>query len=156
VSDVQLRDMTVPEFERFRKWAIDDYAAEKVRSGAWLEDLASMLAERATDNLLPKGLETPGTWLLAGEAERLGTIGFVWVNLPSIEALGAWIYYIEVPPSYRRRGFGHALVDALANRLNEQGCPSIHLNVFSDNVAARKLYESCGFMEESVTMKREL
>lgn len=119
-------------------------------------DLAEMLAERDTANLLPGGIETPGMWLLAGDDAELGTIGFLWVKLPSIEALGAWIYYIEVLPQYRRRGLGRALVDALTHRLDEQGCRSLHLNVFSHNAAARKLYESCGFEEESVTMKRKL
>jgi ribosomal protein S18 acetylase RimI-like enzyme len=153
---MRLRKMTAEEFQQFRRRAIDSSADRKVRSGDWPEALASSLAVADTDALLPDGLETDGTLLLAGEADDVGTFGFVWVRLPNPSSLNAWVYYIEVLPAYRRRGLGRELLGRLEERLEPEGCVAIRLNVVAANHAARGLYKSAGFEPDSLTLRKRL
>ena len=57
----------------------------------------------------------------------------------------AEVYEVVVAPAHRRRGLGHALLAALATSARAAGARKIHLEVAADNLAARALYEGCGF-----------
>ena len=59
-----------------------------------------------------------------------------------------WINEVGVAPGYRRRGIARSLLEALRERGRELGCRSAWVLTERDNVAARRLYESCGGREE--------
>jgi [ribosomal protein S18]-alanine N-acetyltransferase len=94
----------------------------------------------------------PGT--LAGEigfadednlvlADGAGTAGFgqlVW--RPGGRA---HLARVIVRPDARGRGYGRVLVSALVERAASRGARLATLNVYSENQAARRLYESAGF-----------
>src|SRR5277367_247311 len=61
--------------------------------------------------------------------------------------LGNYISWLFVHPAHRRKGVATALVRAITTRLNGP----ITLNVATENIAARSLYERLGF-----TVEREL
>jgi len=88
-----------------------------------------------------------GLWkplaILAGEQ----TVGFVmWAVDPDDQS--GWIGSLVIGREYQRRGYGRAAVLALLERLRrEQGCPTAALSYAADNVAARGLYASLGFVE---------
>ena len=50
-----------------------------------------------------------------------------------------------VDPANRRQGLGRVLVEAILALTSLQKAGSVFLDVAEDNVAARALYESCGF-----------
>jgi GNAT superfamily N-acetyltransferase len=52
-----------------------------------------------------------------------------------------------VPPEFRGRGHGRALVAAVEQWARERGAPRVVLWVLPDNDGARALYESCGFRD---------
>lgn len=60
-----------------------------------------------------------------------------------------WINEVGVAPAYRRRGFARALLDALKKRGRDLGCRIAWVLTEPDNIAARRLYESCGGREEA-------
>ena len=57
----------------------------------------------------------------------------------------AEIITVGVHPDARRTGIGIALIGVMEADLKKQGIKHIFLEVAEDNVAARALYEQCGF-----------
>jgi ribosomal-protein-alanine N-acetyltransferase len=55
-----------------------------------------------------------------------------------------------VAAASRREGLGKRLMFASLEALSRQGVSSVHLEVRASNVAARKLYESAGFVDAGV------
>jgi RimJ/RimL family protein N-acetyltransferase len=59
----------------------------------------------------------------------------------------ATLYGMYVPPAFRQRGFGRALVQAvLEAAAAHPGTRLVQLTVTDVNAAARRLYERCGFV----------
>jgi len=56
------------------------------------------------------------------------------------------ILTLGVMPACRRRGVGRALLCAILDRARRQSIPSIVLEVAADNAAARRLYNTAGFV----------
>lgn len=56
------------------------------------------------------------------------------------------ILNVAVDPDYQRLGLGRALVEMLLEEARGQGVAQIILEVRENNAAARKLYESLGFV----------
>ena len=55
------------------------------------------------------------------------------------------IHDLGVVPSFRGRGIGRALLAAVEAKARELGCCKVTLEVLSDNVRARAIYERAGF-----------
>ena len=85
---------------------------------------------------------TLSLWLVAVEDDRV--IGYVG----SQTVLG-WtdIMNVAVHPDHRRRGVAEALIRALMERLRQNKCESLTLEVRASNAGAIALYEKLGFTE---------
>ena len=83
--------------------------------------------------------------LIAQEASQ--PLGFL---LAQIAADEAEIINIAVAPAARRRGIGAALVSEAAARARKAGAHKMFLEVASDNIAARALYERQGFVQVGI------
>jgi ribosomal protein S18 acetylase RimI-like enzyme len=57
---------------------------------------------------------------------------------------------IAVDPAWQQKGVGRALIDAAAAEARRRGARRLTLRVFAPNEAARRLYESAGFVVEGV------
>jgi ribosomal protein S18 acetylase RimI-like enzyme len=57
---------------------------------------------------------------------------------------------LAVHPARQRRGAGRQLVQACIEQARSRGARKLSLRVLGGNVAARRLYESCGFTVEGV------
>lgn len=57
---------------------------------------------------------------------------------------------IAVLPAYRRRGFGAAVLSALAAYAYERGAQTVHLEVRASNAAAIALYTRFGFVCDGI------
>jgi ribosomal protein S18 acetylase RimI-like enzyme len=149
--------MTRVEFEAFRSRLVREYAAEHVRAGNWTEDEAEARSAEQTDELLARGVDTPGMLLLMAETSGGETVGHVWVGLERRPGFpGAWIYAIEIATHERGKGYGRALLRAAERETARHGVRTIGLNVFGPNTVARNLYESAGYEVASLQMHKEL
>jgi GNAT superfamily N-acetyltransferase len=61
-------------------------------------------------------------------------------------ALDAYLEELYVVPERRGHGLGRALLEASMEHARERGAARIDLNTSEDDVAARALYESAGFI----------
>ena len=157
MDNLVVRPMTPGEFEVLRSRLVGEYAAEHVRAGNWTEDEAEARAAEQTDELLPRGVDTPGMLLLMAETADGKQIGHVWVGLERRPGFpGAWIYSIEIAPDQRGKGYGRALLLAAEQETALRGVKAIGLNVFGPNTVARTLYESAGYQVASLQMHKEL
>jgi len=57
---------------------------------------------------------------------------------------------LAVHPAHQRCGVGRRLVEACIEQARSRGARKLSLRVLGGNVAARRLYESCGFTAEGV------
>jgi ribosomal protein S18 acetylase RimI-like enzyme len=57
---------------------------------------------------------------------------------------------LAVHPARQRCGVGRRLVEACIEQARSRGARKLSLRVLGANVAARRLYESCGFTVEGV------
>jgi RimJ/RimL family protein N-acetyltransferase len=57
---------------------------------------------------------------------------------------------IGVVKPYRGRGIGKSLIESALQSARASGITRIELTVRTDNAAAKKLYESCGFVDEGI------
>jgi [ribosomal protein S18]-alanine N-acetyltransferase len=73
--------------------------------------------------------------------ERLGFI------LDLILAGEAEIFTLCTAPAARRQGIARALIEHLFARARRASARSVGLEVAADNIAARAVYEQCGFMQ---------
>ncbi len=62
-----------------------------------------------------------------------------------------FLYELGVSPGFRGRGFGRALVTALANLARERGCYGMWVLTEDDNDAALATYTRAGASRESTT-----
>jgi ribosomal protein S18 acetylase RimI-like enzyme len=157
MDNLHVRPMTRVEFEAFRSRLVREYAAEHVRAGNWTEDEAEARSAEQTDELLARGVDTPGMLLLMAETSGGETVGHVWVGLERRPGFpGAWIYAIEIATHERGKGYGRALLRAAERETARHGVRTIGLNVFGPNTVARNLYESAGYEVASLQMHKAL
>jgi len=145
-----------------------------------LRAVADLIAEAFRDDMDPAGeravreMRLAGRWaFLFGWLDRLSppgegiAPGFVWieddrlVGNASVRRIGSlgrgWmIGNVAVKPEWRRRGIARSLMEAALNLARSQYGEWIALQVRSDSLAAKSLYESMGFQAtgESVQYRR--
>lgn len=108
----------------------------------------------ALHDALFAGTHTPGHRLAEGQdrvvmVARIGAalVGYVAAER-QLDGTG-YLDYLGVAPPWRGQGVGHTLVDAAVEVLVAgYGCQEVHLTVRESNTAARRLYASCGFVQE--------
>ena len=66
-----------------------------------------------------------------------------------------WVWDIEVDEAWRGRGLGRAAMELAEREARGRRCIEIGLTVIADN-RARRLYESLGYREASVRMRKPL
>lgn len=87
------------------------------------------------------GLSFRGGLALAGDQVRGGRTA----SLPGADCPAA-VLSLAVDPEWQGRGVGRRLLAAGLSRLRALDCPCVRLEVRPDNQAARRLYESAGFI----------
>ncbi len=56
-----------------------------------------------------------------------------------------YVYYVAVPPRFRRQGIGGILLDEAISRFSRAGLREVYAGVEEDNVESRALFGSRGF-----------
>ena len=67
------------------------------------------------------------------------------IGAPVTGGGAAWVIRLGVLPSFRGRGLGRALMEALEERFRAAGMQELSLSVHPENRPARSLYDSLGY-----------
>lgn len=158
MTELTLRPMGDAEYEAFHLKLGAEYAKVNVEAGNWLEEESLELSQKALDQLLPQGRQTPRVLLLSADNSAGEYVGYVWIGLdrPGTSKPGAWIYDIEVAQEQRGKGYGRALLRAAEEETLRNDVLALGLNVFGNNHVARKLYESSGYSITQIAMSKQL
>ncbi|MFJ3585641.1 GNAT family N-acetyltransferase [Streptomyces sp. NPDC090127] len=144
-SGIEVRPMTPAEFGPWEVEARESYARSWVERGV-AEDRARAKSEAAHRQLLPEGLDSPGTAIHV--AVRDGeTVGHVWTADRELEpgVHGSYVYGIAVAEGHRGHGYGRALMLVAEGVALGAGARLLGLHVFAGNTPAIRLYESLGY-----------
>ena len=157
-NNVRFIELDDGPYREYRKDLVRDYAADKVRAGAWSQAEAEGRAARDVDGLLPEGPATRGHFLYSVKDDSTGAeVGTVWFALrnsgvgPSV-----WIYDIIINEDFRRKGYASRTLELVEDRARALGAKSVELHVFGHNQGARALYEKVGYKETSITMAKPI
>lgn len=108
------------------------------------EIAAQSLAEAWSEKAFEQELSNPSATVFVAVSDG-EVIGFGGVQKVLDEA---YITNIAVKNSFRRKGAGAAILDAIINDCN--GCAFVTLEVRVSNTAAIKLYEKSGFVSQGI------
>ncbi|QKV91654.1 GNAT family N-acetyltransferase [Streptomyces sp. NA02950] len=143
-----IRSLTEAEYPAWYAHERADYVKDLLERGL-SEPQAEAKAEHDCATLLPRGRETPGTWLrvLVHDGAEVGTL---WVALREgrADAAGtgeAYVFSVEVAEEHRGRGHGRTLMLAAERDTLAAGARSLGLHVFGGNTPALRLYASLGY-----------
>ena len=155
---VKLEPMSEDEFSEWRENHSQDYAEEKIKSGAWSAEEAPRLADEEYTRLLPQGLQTADNFLYTAVDEATSEkVGHIWFTKMTYGGQTfAFVYDLIIFDEFRRRGYGEATMLALEEKVREQGLDSIGLHVFGHNHAAKALYEKIGYEITDLNMQKKL
>ena len=121
---------------------------------ALFDRVAADVFDLAVDrDRLMRYLAAPGHFMIVALAggEIVGQCAAVIHRHPD-KANELYIDEVGVAPAWWRRGIARAMLDAMIVLGREQGCKEAWVGTEHDNVAARRLYESCGAAAEDFVM----
>jgi ribosomal protein S18 acetylase RimI-like enzyme len=148
--------MTAAEFDSWRAESLESFAEDLARAMDRPLVAARMRAAAQYEELLPDGLDTPGSHLLVVETEAGERVGIVWLGPHPTRADRGFIYDVTIEQTARGRGYGRAAMLAAEALLREEGKAAVDLNVFGFNTIARHLYESMGYEVVATQMTKKL
>jgi RimJ/RimL family protein N-acetyltransferase len=158
IDNISLVELDDAPYRAYRDHLVRDYAADKVRAGAWSESEAQIRAAKDVDGLLPEGPATQGHFLYSVREDAADAeVGTVWFALRD-SGVGryVWIYDIIINESFRRRGYASRTLELVEARAKELGAKSVELHVFGHNQGAQALYEKVGYSVTSITMAKQV
>ncbi|WP_428945323.1 GNAT family N-acetyltransferase [Pantoea sp. FN060301] len=153
---IGFKTMTAEEFSAFLQYLIPDYAEDIASSYRLLKEDALKQAQNEIAASLPEGPETSGHVLLSifyHNAVAEHHVGYFWYK-PDEPSKSAFIYDFYIFPTHQNKGLGSASMQALENRLREQGFTQIKLRVAAGNDRAKHVYESNGFQVNGFNMNK--
>ena len=158
IDNISLVEFDDAPYREYRDHLVRDYAADKVRAGAWSESEAQIRAAKDVDGLLPEGPATQGHFLYSVREDAADAeVGTVWFALRD-SGVGryVWIYDIIINENFRRRGYASRTLELVEARAKELGAKSVELHVFGHNQGAQALYEKVGYSVTSITMAKQV
>lgn len=155
-ESVTLVEMDEASFREYQRHLARDYAADKVRAGAWPTDEAEDRAAKELEGLLPDGTLTRDNFLYSVKDESIpAEVGILWISSRDVGADRAlWIYDIIVHDRFRRRGYASRILHLVEDKARELGASKVELHVFGHNQGARALYEKLGYDPTSIVMAK--
>ena len=158
IDNISLVELDDAPYRAYRDHLVRDYAAHKIRAGAWYESEAQIRAAKDVDGLLPEGPATQGHFLYSVREDAADAeVGTVWFALRD-SGVGryVWIYDIIINENFRRRGYASRTLELVEARAKELGAKSVELHVFGHNQGAQALYEKVGYSVTSITMAKQV
>jgi ribosomal protein S18 acetylase RimI-like enzyme len=151
-----VRRMTAEEYADWEDGCILSYADDVSKANDIPLEVALDRARTQFTELLPHGLDSPGTWLMRVLDEGGEPVGVLWLG-PHRERDGViYVYDVEIDEPHRGRGLGRAAMLAAERLVRESGAHEIGLNVFGFNEPAKRLYDSLGYRVIATQMTKVL
>ena len=115
----------------------------------WVASNVKSLAQSAfepDDQLVPLGVYNNDTM-----------VGFVMYGHPLHEERRVWaISRLMIDKAHQGKGYGRAAMKAVIQRISaEPDCDNIYISYEPDNIAAAKLYENLGFIDDGQKVGNE-
>jgi ribosomal protein S18 acetylase RimI-like enzyme len=151
--------MTFAELDegQFALWLIDanaDYVRERIAAGDSRAEAESNAAA-SFQHLIPGGQRAPGQ--LMGRVHVAGhEVGFLWIGPRDTDPTRWWVWDISINEERRGQGHGRATMELAERLAQEHGATTLGLNVFGHNHVARTLYQSLGYEENAIQMRKSL
>lgn len=141
---VMVHPMTADEIAVYFSGSVETFADETMAADPSLTREAALVNSREVhERILPQGVDTPGHDLLVAlDAVSRRRIGIAWLHH---EEQAAFVYDVEVDEAERGKGYGRALMDAVAEHVRGLGMEVLGLNVFGHNHIAHSLYGALGY-----------
>jgi ribosomal protein S18 acetylase RimI-like enzyme len=157
-DNVRLVELDDAPYREYRKHLVRDYAADKVRAGAWSKSEAEGRAAKDIEGLLPDGPATRNHFLYSVREDAAGAeVGTVWFAFRDAGVgRSVWIYDIIIHENFRRKGYASRTLEFVEVRAKELGAKSVELHVFGHNYGAQALYEKEGYSVTSITMAKPI
>jgi ribosomal protein S18 acetylase RimI-like enzyme len=130
------------------------YIQERINSGDTPEEAtanADLSLERSFPGGSPGALQMVGRVLCGSEH-----VGELWIGPFGSDPRRWWVWNIVIDEQKRARGYGRKTMILAEELAAARGATSIGLNVFAHNSVARHLYQSLGYEETSVQMRKVL
>lgn len=83
-------------------------------------------------------------------------VGYLWIGPARTDQQRWWVWDIVINDDQRGRGLGRQAMLLAEELARNQGATTIGLDVFANNVVARRLYTSLKYEETSVQMRKPL
>jgi len=154
---VSLAPLSEAQYAAWLERVIQEYAEDKIRSGAWLPAEALGRSQAEFQTLLPAGIATPDNHLYSIRNEAGEHVGVLW--LAAVTENGqrfAFVYEVQVFEPYQRRGYAYAGMKLLEAEALALGLGKIALYVFGYNQAALALYQKLGYAITDYSMAKPL
>ncbi len=151
--------MTWDEFDLWAPRSMQGFAEQQVSAGLQPELEATAYARQQFAELLPSGLATPLhlQWTVHETVEGDPVVGHLWLRVRTLSSeVEAFVFDVEIVEAARGRGLGRATMLTAEQAARELDASVVRLNVFGHNTAARRLYESLGYVVTSATMTKRL
>ena len=144
---VTIRSMTPDEFRHFYQWSTAQQAAELIEEHHISYEAALQAATKEVDEMLPDGLHTKHNYLMTiTEAPRGESAGFLWtLHEYTAGKKQSFLCDFAIWESKRRKGYASAALTLAEANAAAAGCVESVLFVSDSNIAAKALYEKCGY-----------
>jgi ribosomal protein S18 acetylase RimI-like enzyme len=151
---MKLEPITAEVAEKYRKEFAQLYF-ENVRSNAFHEHYTYDEAYKKMDDLI--GHLADNTAVVYGAFDDEELVAFIWAYVhPFREETRMYVSEIRVKEEYRKQGIGSQLLRQVEDKAKEIGLHTIYLHAEAGNMDARRFYESCGYVEERIQMRKEI
>lgn len=150
--------MTKNDYDAWREFTIKDMTADRVKAGNVDPEHALESSAQQFDELLPKGLDTPGQHVcVIVDASNRKRVGVIWYgDRPGSSASLLFLAEFWVDEEFRGKGYGTASLRLLEERARELGKSRIALHVFGHNLIAQRLYQKAGYVATNISMAKSL
>ena len=151
---VDIRPMDEAAIGQWLDRARAAYVADLIASGIG-QAAASRTAAEQEAAAFPDGRPANGHVLFDVVVDG-DEVGHLWIGPRAPDDDDHWwVWDIEIDEAWRGRGVGRAAMELAEREARGRRCIEIGLTVIADN-PARRLYESLGYREASVRMRKPL
>ena len=132
---------------------IKDWITEERTHAMWCANLIQFPIEKGDfEKIMEEAAERFGDSPFVATSDDGKLIGFFCysINLGTNEGM---LKFVMINPEYRGKGFGKEMLKlAISYAFNISNVQAVHLNVFPENIIAKKCYESVGFTERKTDL----
>ncbi|HUJ67148.1 MAG TPA: GNAT family N-acetyltransferase [Acidimicrobiales bacterium] len=154
MSDVTFEAFGPAQLASWLERSRSDYISERMSAGDTLAE-ASANADASLDRTFPDG--SPGPGQLVGWISHNGVhAGELWIGPFGDDPRRWWVWNVAIDEERRGLGLGRKAMVLAEELAAANGATSIGLNVFAHNGIARRLYQSLGYEETSIQMRKSL